>query len=1305
EAPGARTEAAASTVKRLTPAPRPSLRRRGASGARASTAPSAPTAGAGGGLGLGSEADLPPRASDDERTELRAELLRPLAEAGPRCLVGGASLLVSSSGASVDALDAALEVQDLRTRLASMERQYREVASQLEASRHNHYLALRGTAAHEEAAQMRPVREPAAPALVCQGARPVSQRAPQRGRAEKLDANGLPLSLDPTRVPFCLNYLKRQLVQCQRDLRQSQAEIREQRGELDACHAECREQRQELEASRQELAACQALLRDVSSRSHSVQDARQRDFDRALQEQRREVQQLRELQSQQLREHELELQELRQQLQQQCGRQLQPRPAPHPGERRGRPQEQHQVQPQQQASEEDRPPAAAPPPGGVGSDAPAPERPRPTAPSPRRSTSEPVLVDGAAPASSGSAPARPPLPGGPLQRDFAAPAAAAEPPAPPAHVAAAQPTEADVRGGRTREVCFVDALEEEEEADDDDEEEEEEEEEEEKEEEKSHEEDAGKSSQSLGKASPWSKVRGIAADAAHQKLQGRRSQAAKHASEAAIMERGLASLMARWQAAGQAHQEPASLTTQRFFEVVESCLRGMEFSQRVTELMDMQGPDESHAREEEEQDVSAVMLKQYDAAFQSAGGQEKAEPYFDRVNRLCRLLREARPIERGRQDCSYEILGMSALYSATATPQLKLMREVRRIALESGGAALCPDLKGRDRARAKALTKYGNDTACLTDLMRASIVYPDIDSLYEAFVDILDDDLHRYRTDWHLVEVTDRFQKVRDGYRDISMLFRADGMVGEVQLHVENIVNAKKGGGHAHYRKQRLVNELMFEACVLNFEVQVMKLASEFHSCAATVCDKNGRTAFHYSCQHGSNNAVRVLLVNKADPWKADSGGLLPFELAMVGGHFETMELVLNAMKEAQPCDPRQATRLVENGFLVWVDRRIHDDGQHAAPRPRASNPALALIAGVTKEPQQGSTRASWVRVGKLLMEVITEHKARKHLDTWFTKNAAAGNTLQVLATLEAGFDTWVKPGTPSAMDRAIEGGHVELVTKLGEWLEGNPGVRCLHVSSRESVHSHLKRAAQLADPAVATAALAARADPSHTKARAAGWRTPLMAFAAAGDLVMCKRLIEFRAQAAGYDGHGCSALDYARSLEQRHVEEYLKELDSFPEMPFRKASERGGREPLDLGMYVCGAVHDGCCGAISRVSTALAGAEEGSFKQSSISNECSTAASAPFRPRCCTSPCGQWARTARTPRRRSAPRCCWPAPTRPGTTAGGSRRCMRRRRWVTSACTSSFCRRCQRAARRSSRRRRARGRASPPGTCSTSAC
>jgi len=691
--------------------------------------------------------------------------------------------------------------------------------------------------------------------------------------------------------------------------------------------------------------------------------------------------------------------------------------------------------------------------------------------------------------------------------------------------------------------------------------------------------------------SAWSKV---ASGKMRGQLRGKRSMGDLQASETAILERGLSSLRARWEQASQAQQleEPASHTTQRFIEGMEASLRDMEFRQRVTELMDMRSPDEEEGKEAD--DVGASMALQYDEAFENAGGQEKAEPFFDPVNKLCRRLLQERPDERGRQDCGYEILGMSALYNATAKARPKLMREVRRIAAMGGGYAMCPDLKGRDRARAKALTKYGNDTACLTDLMRASIVYPNIESMYESFITILSDDLERYRHDWHLVEFNDRFQNVRDGYRDISMLFRADGMVGEVQLHVDQIVNAKKGGGHRQYKKQRLVNELIFEACVLNDEVQAMKLAIEFHSCASTVRDKNGRTALHYSCGHCSENAVRALLVNKANPWKPDNWGLLPFELAMVGGHFGTMELVLEAMKQKQPDDPKQTTRLVEKGFLVWVDRKIHDDGKRQAMQRKVFNPALALIEETAS--RRESAEGSWMRVGKLLIEVIIEHSAQSYVDSWFMKNAEAGDIPKVFAALEADFDPKVKWGSPSAMDKAIEGGHVELVTKLGEWMKANPSVKCLQVSSRESVHSHLKRAAQLSDPAYATAALAAKADPGHTKARAPGKRTPLMAFAAAGDLGMCKTLVDANAQAAGYDAHACSVLDYARSLGQSHVEEYLMELESFTDMPFKS---RDG--PPDLAMYIYTAVQDGCCGAISRMSRALTEAEKGSFKQSTV--------------------------------------------------------------------------------------------------------
>eukprot|EP00971_Amphidinium_carterae_P071609 1416272-Amphidinium_carterae.2 len=113
---------------------------------------------------------------------------------------------------------------------------------------------------------------------------------------------------------------------------------------------------------------------------------------------------------------------------------------------------------------------------------------------------------------------------------------------------------------------------------------------------------------------------------------------------------------------------------------------------------------------------------------------------------------------------------------------------------------------------------------------------------------MLREDLQDTRSDFRLLEVTDRFQQPREGYRDTScpvvdrdVCWQVDGVIGEVQLHVQTIMLAKKGEGHDKYKKQRVVNEAhhlhvqqaLFEACVRGYEEDVLTIMKKFRVCSA----------------------------------------------------------------------------------------------------------------------------------------------------------------------------------------------------------------------------------------------------------------------------------------------------------------------------------------------------------------------------------------------------------------------------------------------------------------------------------------
>merc|ERR1711970_1306483 len=107
-----------------------------------------------------------------------------------------------------------------------------------------------------------------------------------------------------------------------------------------------------------------------------------------------------------------------------------------------------------------------------------------------------------------------------------------------------------------------------------------------------------------------------------------------------------------------------------------------------------------------------------------------------------------------------------------------------------------------------------------------------------------------------------------------------------------------------------------------------------------------------------------------------------------------------------------------------------------------------------------------------------------------------------------------MRAGTLSALDLALKNGHKEMAVLLTTHpmakATGNNNFSRPHV---ETVHGHLKIAARQEDPAYAMAALAAKAEPNAMMACSNGKPSPLMCFAAAGNLDMCRLLMEKNAQ------------------------------------------------------------------------------------------------------------------------------------------------------------------------------------------------
>mmetsp|Transcript_73435 Transcript_73435/g.203942 ORF Transcript_73435/g.203942 Transcript_73435/m.203942 type:complete len:1612 (-) Transcript_73435:131-4966(-) len=672
-------------------------------------------------------------------------------------------------------------------------------------------------------------------------------------------------------------------------------------------------------------------------------------------------------------------------------------------------------------------------------------------------------------------------------------------------------------------------------------------------------------------------------------------------------------------------------------EFVGRHAREEEFNLQIEELINQRlGGGTSFVRQASTADLKALereMAAGYNAAFMSAGGQREAEPRFAEANMWMKQVRLKRGTDRFRQDAGFEILGLDALYDMVRSTNAKIQHEVGKWAVETMGSAHHAPLKGRGRARAKVMTKYGNNPAFLTDMMRASIVYPGINELYDAFVHLMKTDLASGRHDFNILEVTDRFQEPKDGYRDVSILVNVDGVIGEVQLHVQQILDAKSGTGHDAYKEQRKINETLFEACVRANVRDIVALATEYRCCAFGVKDKNGRAALHYACQVGCVEAVRALVQFGAQPWDADNQGMLPVEVALraacggrqkrrcltlrcklcgaaarrpydfcggvtclsskkgeqsghvsaLTGHADVVMFMLAAMHQAASnMVGKGAKRLSAVVLPWWVDHLVH-----VVP----NRPALA------------EWRVYWLSVGNKLIEIVRKNGAQRALEEWMLKAAARGETERVRILLDVGFDEKPKKGEPSVLDLALEHGHEELALLLQHLPRQKHRPKGYYASNcyRCPINRHLYYAAKAENAEYARAALAAKADPNSEGAFLNMGRTPLMSFAASGNLDMCKRLVECRAQVDWHDRFGCGALHYAQALEHPEVEDYLGTVQSGAELP------RADESTIE---YLCEAANSGCCGAVARFvrSNAAIIAEAETAIEANGSNDANTA-------------------------------------------------------------------------------------------------
>ena len=114
---------------------------------------------------------------------------------------------------------------------------------------------------------------------------------------------------------------------------------------------------------------------------------------------------------------------------------------------------------------------------------------------------------------------------------------------------------------------------------------------------------------------------------------------------------------------------------------------------------------------------------------------------------------------------------------------------------------------------------------------------------------------------------------------------------------------------------------------------------------------RNGRSALHYTCQHGALQATRALLAAGSNPWREDDQGVLPFELALKQKHFDTLELTLSAMVRRPPGSRSCLRRLAEQTVPWWC-------------------------ANIVRLHFADEELLKWRRAGELLVQVLEHYEA-----------------------------------------------------------------------------------------------------------------------------------------------------------------------------------------------------------------------------------------------------------------------------------------------------------------------------------------
>jgi len=233
--------------------------------------------------------------------------------------------------------------------------------------------------------------------------------------------------------------------------------------------------------------------------------------------------------------------------------------------------------------------------------------------------------------------------------------------------------------------------------------------------------------------------------------------------------------------------------------------------------------------------------------------------------------------------------------------------KVQHIAEATQGTGHFPPRKSKNRAQSKAVFKYKEPNGGiayhrLTDLVRATVSYKDIQSMYEA--------LHPLEQAFgdSIKEFNDRYHHpMPGGYRDLQLVVEHNGHICELLLNTDSILRAKEATGHRRFEAVRELKAAITEndraRCVEVLEWGRESMGSK--ESGVLFEGRDGSVLLHAAASSGHADIVSLFLKHKANANGKDKKGNTPLHLAMQNGH----DRVVWALLDQGGADHRQVNK------------------------------------------------------------------------------------------------------------------------------------------------------------------------------------------------------------------------------------------------------------------------------------------------------------------------------------------------------------------------------------------------------------